>query len=166
MIKDHDKDEEEDKKKKNIMVLKFFTQDEDEKDEEIGDSELEKVALLSKKYKKYLWLKKENNFKPNFNSNDHTTNKYPMRRKSKMKAMKATWDGSSKSDYENKDQEEISNMCFMAINHEVKFLELNNESSDDEFDGLSYEKLLNDFNVLHINYENSILKMVLLKINF
>ena len=60
------------------MALKSFTQDEDEEDEEIKDSELEEVALFSKKHKKQLRLKKENNFKPNFNSNDHTTNKCPM----------------------------------------------------------------------------------------
>ena len=80
MMKDHDKDEEEDKKKKKAMALKSFTQD-----EEIGDSELQEVALLSKKYKKYLRLKKENNFKQNFNSNDHTMNKCPIRRKRKRK---------------------------------------------------------------------------------
>ena len=92
MMKDHDKDEEEDKKKKKIMDLKSFTQDKDKEDEKIGDSELEDVALLSKQYKKYLRLKKENNFKPNFNSNGHTMNKYPIRRKSKKNATKRTWD--------------------------------------------------------------------------
>ena len=34
------------------MALKSFTQDEDEEDEEIKDSELEEVALFSKKHKK------------------------------------------------------------------------------------------------------------------
>ena len=73
MIKYHDKDEEKDKKTKKMkktMALKSFTQGEDEEDEEIGDSKLEEVALHSKKYKKYLRLKKENNFKPNFNRNN------------------------------------------------------------------------------------------------
>ena len=74
--------------------------------------------------------------------------------------MKATQDGNSKSESENKDHEEISNMCFMAIDDKVKSLELNEESSDDEFDDefddLSYEKLLNDFNDLYRNYENLI----------
>ena len=87
MMKDHDKDEEEDKKKKKTMALKSFSQDEDE---EIGDSELEDFVLLSKKYKKYLRLKKKNNSKPNFKSNDHTMNKYSMKRKSNKKTMKAT----------------------------------------------------------------------------
>ena len=66
------------------MALKSFTQD-----EEIGDNEVEEVALLSK-YKKYLRVKKENNSKPKFNGNDHTMNKCPMRRKSKKKVMKVT----------------------------------------------------------------------------
>ena len=80
--------------------------------------------------------------------------------------MKATWDGNSESESENKDQQEISNMCFMAM-VEVKSLELNDESSDDEFDDefddLSYEELLNDFNDLHRNYENLIFKNGALK---
>ena len=59
-MKDHDKEEEDDKKKTKTMALTSFTQDEDKEDEEIGDSELEDCALLSKKYKKYLMLKKEN----------------------------------------------------------------------------------------------------------
>ena len=72
MMKDHDEDEEKEKKKKKSLALKSFTQDEDEEDEEIGESELEDYALLSKKYKKYLTLKKKNNSKSNFESNDHT----------------------------------------------------------------------------------------------
>ena len=126
------------KKKKKTMALKSFTQDEDEEDEEVGDSELEDYALLSKKYKKYLRLKKENNSKPNFKSNDHTTNKYSMKGKSKKKAMKATWDDSSENESDEKSQEEISNMFFIAIDDEVKSLELNDKSSDDEFN----EKLI------------------------
>ena len=58
-------------------------------------------------------------------------------------------------------------MCFMAIDDEVKSLELNDESSDDEFgdelDYLSYEELLNDFKDLHNNYEKFILKNNALK---
>ena len=58
-------------------------------------------------------------------------------------------------------------MCFMAIDDELKSLELNDESSDDEFDDqfddLSYEKFLNDFNDLHRNYEKLIFKNDALK---
>ena len=83
MMKGHDKEDEENKKKKKTMALKSFTQYEDEEDEEIRDSynKCEGYALLSKKYKKYLRLKRENNSKPNFKDNDHTTNKYSMKGK-------------------------------------------------------------------------------------
>ena len=59
----------------------------------------------------------------------------------------------------------------MAIDDEVKSLDLNNESSDDddsgdEFDDLSYDELLNDFHDLHKNYENLFLRIVLLKRRF
>ena len=88
-----------------------------------------------------------------------------MRRKSK-KSMKATRDSNSAIESKNKDQEKISNMCFMAIDDEVKSLELNNDEFNDEFDHLSYEELLNDFNNLHWNMKNSFLRMVLLKRKF
>ena len=48
--------------------------------------------------------------------------------------MKATWDDSSESKSENEDQGEISYMCYMAIDDEVKFLDLNDESNDDDSD--------------------------------
>ena len=61
-MRDHDKDEEEDKKKKTI-VLKFTTQEEEEEEEELSDSELDDIALLVRRYKKYLKFKKGNNLK-------------------------------------------------------------------------------------------------------
>ena len=124
----------------------------------IRDSKLEDIALLSKKYKTYLRLKKENNSNPNFKSNDLTKNKCHMRRKNKKNAMKATWVGSSESEFKNEDQDRIFNICFTTIDGEVKSLELNDESSDDELDDLSYKELLNDFNDLHKNYEKLFFK--------
>ena len=61
-----------------------------------------------------------------------------MKGKSKKKVMKATWDDSSENESDEKSQEEISNMFFIAIDDEVKPLELNDKSSDDEFN----EKLI------------------------
>ena len=58
IMRDHDKDEEEDKKKKTI-ALKSSTQEE----EELSDSELDDIALLTRRYKKYLRFKKGNNLK-------------------------------------------------------------------------------------------------------
>ena len=68
--------------------------------------------------------------------------------------MKANWDDYTKSNSNKEDHEEVSNMCFMTIEDEVKSLELDDEFSDDEFNNLSYEELLNDFNDLHKNCEN------------
>ena len=111
MMKDHNKDEEEDKKKKTI-ALKSFTQEEEE--EEISDSKLDDIALLTRRYKKYLKFKKGNNFKKHFKGNSskeyskgitskekkgknevtcfkcqklrHMKNECPLRRKNIMKA--------------------------------------------------------------------------------
>ena len=44
---------------------------------------------------------------------------------------------------------EKSPTCAKAIDDEVKSLDLNDKSSDDDFDDLSYEELLNDFHDLH-----------------
>ena len=60
MMRDHEKDEEEGKKKK-INALKPSTQEED--DEVLSDSELDGIALFTRRYKKYLKFKKGNNLK-------------------------------------------------------------------------------------------------------
>ena len=58
-------------------------------------------------------------------------------------------------------------MYYMDIDDEVKSLDLNNESSDDDSDDdfydLSYDELVNDFHDLHKNYEKLILKNCALK---
>ena len=84
--------------------------------------------------------------------------------------MNATWDDDSKSESDDEVQKEVANMCFMAIDDEAKSLELNGESSNDEFDDkfedFSYEELVNDFNDLHRNQEKLIFKNGPLKIKF
>ena len=79
-------------------------------------------------------------------------NEYPLRRKNKKKAMKATWDDDNESESDEEAQEEIANMCFMAIDNEVKSLELDDDDLlDDEIDEKpSYDELLDDFNNLHM----------------
>ena len=117
MMRDHDKDEEEDKKKKTI-TLKSSIQGEEEEEEELSDSELDDIALLVRRYKKYLRFKKGNNLNKfskgasskeyhkqdtskdrkgkekvtcfEYKKPDHIKNKCPLRRKIKKKAMKVT----------------------------------------------------------------------------
>ena len=109
-------------KKKKIIALKSFTQEEEE--EELSDSELDNIALFTRRYKKYLKLKKGNNLKKYSKGNsskeyskgitskekkgkDEVTcfeckkpgrmkNECPLRRKNKKKAMKTTWDDDTK----------------------------------------------------------------------
>ena len=56
-------------------------------------------------------------------------------------------------------------MCFMAIDSEVKFLELDNDNLlDDEIDKKpSYDESLDDFNDLHIKFKKLALKNIALK---
>ena len=62
-MRDNDKDEKKDKKKKKTIALKSSSQEEDEEEEELNDSELDDIALLTRRYNKYLRFKKGNNFK-------------------------------------------------------------------------------------------------------
>ena len=54
-----DKEEEVDKK---TIAFKSSTQEEEEEDEELEDSELVDIALLTRRYKKYLKFEKGNHF--------------------------------------------------------------------------------------------------------
>ena len=67
-MKETNEDEGEEKKKKKI-ALKATLQESNEEEEEFVDSELEDIALLTKRYKKYLNIKKKN-FKKNTKGND------------------------------------------------------------------------------------------------
>ena len=95
-------------------------------------------------------------------------NECPPRRKMRKKAIKVTWDDSEEEESDGEEQEEIANMCFMAIENEVSSLEpkiefhdsdISSEFSENNSDCvLSYENLLSDFNDLHKNYEKLIFK--------
>ena len=73
------------------------------------------------------------------------------------KAMKATWD--------DEVQEEVTNMCFIAIDNEIKSLKLNDDYLfDDEInEKTSYDELPDDLNDLHRKCKNFLLKNVALK---
>ena len=146
MIRDYDKDEEAANKKKTI-ALKSFTQEEEEEEEELNDSELDDITLLTRRYKNYLKFKKGNKLKKYSKGNSlkeyskgittkekkgndevtcfeckkprHMKNECPLRRKNKKKAMKDTWDDNSESESNDEVQEQVANMCFMAIDSEV-----------------------------------------------
>ncbi|PON47848.1 hypothetical protein PanWU01x14_241580 [Parasponia andersonii] len=84
------------------------------------------------------------------------------------KEMKATYVDNSNGELNKEIQEEIADMCFMAIKDKVKSLDPNNDGSSD-FDNesdeeeLPYNKLLDDFNELNDNYKLLVLKINTLK---
>ncbi|PON67241.1 Zinc finger, CCHC-type, partial [Parasponia andersonii] len=188
LMKETNEDEGEEKKG---IALKAALQESNEEEEEFTKSELKDIALLDKRYKKYLNFKRKN-FKKNIKGNDfrekkmkddpitcfeykkpgHIRNECPLRRKMKKNAMKATWDDSEEEESNREEQEKIANMCFMAIENEVTSLEpkskfhdvsdTSNEFSDCDCDS-SYENLLSDFNNLYKNYEKLIFKNNTLK---
>ena len=84
-------------------------------------------------------------------------NDCPLRRKIK-KAMKATWDDESESESDEEAQEEVANICFLAIDNEVI-----SDLLDDDFDKSSYDELLVDLNDLHMRFEKLALKNNALK---
>ena len=63
MMRDHYKDEEEDKKKKAITLKSSIQVEEEEDEKELSDSEMDDIAILTRRYKKYLKLKKGKNAK-------------------------------------------------------------------------------------------------------
>ena len=79
--------------------------------------------------------------------------------------MKATWNDDSESESDDEAQEEIANMCFIAIDNEINSLELDNDDLlHDEIDEKnSYDELLDNFNNFHTEYKKLALKNIDLK---
>ena len=69
MMKDHNKYEDEDKKKKMIALKSSIQEQEEEEEEELSNSELDDIALLTRRYKKYLKFKQGNNLKKHSKGN-------------------------------------------------------------------------------------------------
>ena len=90
-------------------------------------------------------------------------NECPLRRKIKKRAMKATWDDESESESDEESQEEVANMCFMAIDDEVTSLDYDDLLDDECDEKPSYDELLDDFNDLHMRFEKLALKNNALK---
>ena len=89
IMRNHDKDEQEDKKKKTIAI-KSSTQDKKEEEEELSDSELDDIALLNRRYKKYLKFKKRNKLRstPRATHQKNTQRaKHQNQRKERMKLL-------------------------------------------------------------------------------
>ena len=79
--------------------------------------------------------------------------------------MTANWNNDRKRKLNDEVQEELANVCFIAIDNEVKYLKLDNDGLLDETidEKPSYDELLNDFNDLHMKYEKLALKNIALK---
>ncbi|KAL2526214.1 UBN2 domain-containing protein [Abeliophyllum distichum] len=113
---------------KKQIALKS-TNDEGSSNTNMSDEELDDLVLLVKKWR---------------GSNAQTKKKF-----SKKKALQATWDDSDEDDLEEDEvQEEIANMCFMAIEDEVRTN--NNDSCIDL--STSYDEILEEFEKLVSKY--------------
>ena len=82
------------------------------------------------------------------------------KKKERKEDNEATWDDSDENELDDDIQREVANKFFMAINNDVKSLELDNDLIDDEINDEKpfYDELLNDFNDLHEKYEKLTLK--------
>ena len=169
--------EEESKKKKSIALksIKVDSEDEDVLDED-------DVAYFTRKYKNFIKRKKQ--FKKHFTNqkeskgekskNDevicyeckklgHIRTDCPLlksSKKSKKKAMKATWDDSDES--ASGSDEEVANFCFMA--HSDKEDEQEDEQEDEvTLESLSYHELFKLVDEMTIDLEKLSSKYVVLK---
>ncbi|KAM6578285.1 hypothetical protein CsatB_030122 [Cannabis sativa] len=167
-------EEEVDKKKKNTIAFKSTSHDDSEASED-GDSDMEDITLLTKNFKKFLKFKKNaNRF---YNSREssrkddqiicyeckkpgHMKTDCPLRKRSRRRAMMATWSESEKESSED-EQHEIANTCFMAIDDKVSnpnhTSDFESESDDDALD-MSYDELSKSFNDLLVDFEKLLAK--------
>ncbi|XP_060969534.1 uncharacterized protein LOC133036805 [Cannabis sativa] len=167
-------EEEVDKKKKNTIAFKSTSHYDSEASED-GDSDMEDITLLTKNFNKFLKFKKNaNRF---YNSREssrkddqiicyeckkpgHMKTDCPLRKRSRRRAMMATWSESEKESSED-EQHEIANTCFMAIDDKVSnpnhTCDFESESDDDALD-MSYEELSKSFNDLLVDFEKLLAK--------
>ena len=153
-LEDRKKDEQQHSKKK---VLAFHTTS----DMDNSDDDEEEMAMLSRKFKRFL---KQGKFKKNKDTNDNPTcfkcNKpghikkdCPLMKSKghfknfnkfnkKKKAFQATWDDSDSSSSDEEEATETANICFMAQEDEVQ----------------DYDELLEAFNELFNNFKNEKIK--------
>ncbi|XP_060960663.1 uncharacterized protein LOC133031227 [Cannabis sativa] len=170
-------EEEVDKKKKNTIAFKSTSHDDSEASEH-GDSDMEDITLLTKKFKKFLKFKKNaNRFYKGSNSREssrkddqitcyeckkpgHMKTDCPLRKRNRRRAMVATWSESEKESSED-EQHEIANTCFMAIDDKVSnpdhSSDFESESDDDALD-MSYDELSKSFNDLFVDFEKLLAK--------
>ena len=162
------KGREEEAKPKRSLALKSSHQESEEEEEESGDDK--EMALLTKRFKRF--MRKEKSFNKKYNNKEvpkgepskrdpptcfecHKPGHYKSDcprlnkegKKFKRKALKVTWDDSEGSESEQEESEnEMANFCLMAKGDEVNLL-----NNDDEL--YSYEELQDAYNEL---YENTI----------
>ena len=170
-------EEEVDKKKKNTIAFKSTSHDDSEASED-GDSDMEDITLLTKNFKKFLKFKKNaNRFYNGSNSREssrkddqitcyeckkpgHMKTDCPLRKRSRRRAMMATWSEREKESSED-EQHEIANTCFMAIDDKVSnpnhTSDFESESDDDALD-MSYDELSKSFNDLLVDFEKLLAK--------
>ncbi|XP_030505326.2 uncharacterized protein LOC115720314 [Cannabis sativa] len=170
-------EEEVDKKKKNTIAFKSTSHDDSEASKD-GDSDMEDITLLTKNFKKFLKFKKNaNRFYKGSNSREssrkddqiicyeckkpsHMKTDCPLRKRSRRRAMMATWSESEKESSED-EQHEIANTCFMTIDDKVSnpnhTSDFESESDDDALD-MSYDELSKSFNDLFVDFEKLLAK--------
>ncbi|KAL2518322.1 zinc finger protein [Abeliophyllum distichum] len=116
---------------KKQIVLKS-TNDKGSSNTNMSDEELDDLVLLVKKWRGFrnnrLFQKKDDKGEEknkkitcyDYDKPSHKRNECPNKKKfTKKKALQATWDNSDEDDIkEDEVQEEIANMCFMAIEDE------------------------------------------------
>ena len=171
-------EEEVEKKKKTIAFKSSSSRAISEDDEDSVCSDMEDLALFTKKYKKFMKFKKNFEKKP-YRGNDskerkskddppicfeckkpgHMKMDCPMRKKNKYKgrAMLADWLNSDEEDSDKEEKNEVANMCMMALDDGVSISSQSDCDSENDEDNLeipydelssSFKDLFNDFGKL------------------
>ena len=162
-VKQHVNDEE--SKKKKTMALKI-SENMEESNESKDDSDDEDMALITRKFRRFMKKKKFEKKKPFIRKDEekgkekeltcfeckkpgHFKSECPQLKKNprrfKKKAMMATWSDSDTSSFEEEEKAEMANLCFMADNGEV---------SPSFLDDFTFDKLYGAFYELIDDYAN------------
>ena len=173
-------EEEVEKKKRNIIAFKCSSSRAiSEDDEDSICSDMEDFKIFSKKYKKFIKFKKNFGKKLQRGSDPkerrskddplicfeckkpgHMKMDCPMRKKYKGRAMLVEWLNSDEEDSENEENNEVANMCMMALDEGVSTSSQSNSDSENENDNLemSYDELSSSFKELFDDFEKVLAK--------
>ena len=140
---------------RKVGVALKASMSEDEEDDDEDDEDMEMI-IFAKKFKKYMKMDKGKSSQSkkvnkvvcyNCNKPGHVKPDCPLLKKKKKKAFVATWSDSDSSDDDDSKEDQIGNLCFMALN-EPKVT-----SNSPNLNSYTFDELQDAFDDLVVEFE-------------